>query len=110
MFGGIAFLVAGHMACGVVGDDLLLRVGEHAHADALRRAHARVMDFTGRPSRGMIYVAPPGIATRAKLQAWIARALAHVATLPPRTNVSTRGTRSRARAKGRAPRSSSRTE
>ena len=30
MFGGLAFMVAGHMACGIVGDDLMLRLGETA--------------------------------------------------------------------------------
>jgi TfoX/Sxy family transcriptional regulator of competence genes len=27
MFGGIAFMIGGNMACGVIGDDLIVRVG-----------------------------------------------------------------------------------
>ena len=47
MFGGIAFMVSGHMACGVAGDDLMLRLGPEGVADALRHPDARPMDFTG---------------------------------------------------------------
>ena len=52
MFGGIAFLVDGNMAVGVSKDDLMVRVGPTAHADALSRPGARVFDMTGRPSPG----------------------------------------------------------
>ncbi len=82
MFGGLAFMVAGHMCCGIVGRDLMVRVGPEQHAAALALPHARVMDFTGRPSRNMIYVAPAGVATPPELSAWVARALRCVAALP----------------------------
>lgn len=29
MFGGLAFMVRGHMVCGVLHDDLMLRLGPH---------------------------------------------------------------------------------
>ena len=35
MFGGIAFMVNGHMSCGVVKDTLMARIGPHLHAQAL---------------------------------------------------------------------------
>ena len=56
MFGGLAFMVGGHMCCGVIGDDLMVRVGRDAYEDALAAKGARPMDFTGRPLRGMVYV------------------------------------------------------
>jgi len=84
MFGGIAFMVKGHMCCGISGDDLMLRVGPDRHAEALRRAHARPMDFTGRPMKGFIYVAPEGFATQKALQEWVSVAEDFVSTLPPR--------------------------
>ena len=84
MFGGVAFLVAGHMACGVIKEDLMLRLGEEGADAALDRPHTRVMDFTGRPSKGAIYVEPAGTGDDAELRAWIDRALAYVATLPPK--------------------------
>ncbi|MDH3625981.1 MAG: TfoX/Sxy family protein, partial [Myxococcales bacterium] len=47
MFGGLSFLVNGHMCCGIVGDDLMVRVGPDAYEGALKKKGARPMDFTG---------------------------------------------------------------
>ena len=82
MFGGLAFMLDGKMLCGVVHRDLMVRVGPEAYAQALARPHARPMDFTGRPLKGFLYVAPPGIRTARTLTSWIDRALAFVATAP----------------------------
>lgn len=84
MFGGLAFMVDGHMTVGVLGDDLMVRVGKEAHDDALDQPHARVMDFTGRPSTGMVYVAADGVADDAALASWVDRGLAFTSTLPPK--------------------------
>jgi TfoX/Sxy family transcriptional regulator of competence genes len=82
MFGGLAFLLRGHMCVGVVGEELMVRVGPEAHAEALRRPHAREMDFTGRPMKGMIYVAVEGIESDADLEQWIARGVRFARSLP----------------------------
>jgi hypothetical protein len=84
MFGGIAFMLDGHMAVGIVGEDLMVRLGPDAAAAALSRANVRPMDFTGRPMKGMVYVAPAGIRTACDLRRWIDAAAAFVATLPPK--------------------------
>jgi hypothetical protein len=84
MFGGLAFMVAGHMACGILGDRLLVRVGPDAYAAALREPHAREMDFTGRPMKGIVEVGPEGFANDPDLGAWVRRGLAFVSTLPPK--------------------------
>jgi TfoX/Sxy family transcriptional regulator of competence genes len=84
MFGGIAFMVGGHIVCGVIKEDLMLRLGEQGADQALDRPHTRVMDFTGRPSKGAVYVEPAGTAGDAELRAWIDRALAFVSTLAPK--------------------------
>jgi hypothetical protein len=81
MFGGLAFMIDGAMCCGVVGRDLMVRVGPEALAAALARPHTRVMDFTGRPSRGMVYVGPGGTGTARGVAAWVARGLAFVESL-----------------------------
>jgi TfoX/Sxy family transcriptional regulator of competence genes len=85
MFGGLAFLVRGHMCCGIVGSDLMVRTGPDGFADALANAHVRPMDFTGRPSKGMVYVAPAGIRTASALRKWIERGIRFAETLPART-------------------------
>jgi len=74
MFGGLCFLLAGRMAAGIVKNDLMLKVGPEAYEDALAQPHARPMDFTGRPMRGMVYVSPQGIATESALAGWLRRA------------------------------------
>jgi TfoX N-terminal domain len=80
--GRLAVMVRSHMACGLIGNDLMLRVGAAREADALAQPHARPMDFTHRPMTGMIYVAPAGVRTAAALRGWVDRSLAFVATLP----------------------------
>jgi TfoX/Sxy family transcriptional regulator of competence genes len=83
MFGGLAVLVDGNMACGVVGDRLMLRLGPIAAEEALRRPNVRPMDFTGRPMTGMVYVEPAGLRGVA-LRNWVERAVAHARSLPPK--------------------------
>ena len=85
MFGGIAFLVGGHMVCGVVGDALMLRLGADAADVALGEPHVRPMDFTGRPMSTMVFVEPDGIESNAALADWIERAMTYVQTLPAKT-------------------------
>lgn len=82
MFGGLCFLVGGNMTCGIVKRELMVRVGPDGYADALDQPHARPMDFTGRPLRGMVYVSERGIATDAQLRAWMKRALKFTGALP----------------------------
>src|SRR5262245_27635425 len=75
MFGGVAFMIAGRMACGVIHDDLMVKVGAEGHDAALALPHTRAMDFTGRPMRGMVYVAPAGTTADEDLRGWIRRAV-----------------------------------
>lgn len=81
MFGGIAFMVRGNMCCGIVKDDLMLRVGAERYEEALA-AGARVMDFTGRPMRGMVYVDAVKCKTEKMLTAWLERGLRFTESLP----------------------------
>ena len=84
MFGGVAYLLNGNMAVGIVKDDLMVRVGADAHDDALSRPHTRPMDFAGRPMRGMVYVAPAGVKAASALDEWVRRGVEHTLTLPPK--------------------------
>ena len=82
MFGGVAFMVRGNMCCGVIGDRLMLRVGPKGYEAALSRPHARAMDFTGRPMKGLVYIGPAGFASAGDLKGWIARAMEFALSLP----------------------------
>lgn len=84
MFGGLAFMVNGHMCVGLSNDRLMVRVGKDAHDEALAQPYVRPMDFTGRPMKGFLFVDPPGYATDEDLQAWVDRCLTYVLSLPPK--------------------------
>ena len=84
MFGGIAFMVSGHMCCGVIGEELMARVGPEQYDMALREPYARQMDFTGKPLKGFVYVGAEGFASDKDLASWIRRCEQFVNTLPPK--------------------------
>ena len=65
MFGGIAFMVNGNMFAGVIRDDLMARVGGTNYDAALQRPGVRLMDFAGRPMKGMVYVEPAALTSDA---------------------------------------------
>jgi TfoX/Sxy family transcriptional regulator of competence genes len=83
MFGGLTFLVAGNMCCGVQGDELIVRLDPEREDEALGRPHARPMDFTGRPMRGFVTVRPEGLDDE-RLKQWVEDAVARAASLPPK--------------------------
>ncbi len=84
MFGGLCFLISGNMCCGVVGDELMVRVGSDNYEDALAHAHVREMDFTGRPLKGMVYVGTVGLKSDASLARWVEKGVAFASSLPPK--------------------------
>ena len=83
MFGGLAFMLGGHMFCGVVKDALMVRLGPEGADRALDRPHVRPMDFTGRPMNGMVFVDPAGLHGSA-LRQWVDAAAAYARGLPPK--------------------------
>jgi hypothetical protein len=84
MFGGIAFLLHGHMFVGINDDSLMARVGPAEYAHVLTMKHVREMDFTGKPLRGYVYVGAKGLRDDAALESWLTRCASFVGTLPPK--------------------------
>src|SRR5579872_992299 len=82
MFGGLAFLLGGKMFCGIVKDDLMVRVGPARYEESLRKPHVRPMDFTGRPMKGYVFVASAGCQTAESVRAWTSLGRDFVITLP----------------------------
>jgi TfoX/Sxy family transcriptional regulator of competence genes len=82
MFGGLAFLLEGHMFVGIVGSELMVRLGYEAAQRALELDHVREMDFTGRPMKNMIFVQPAGL-RGPELERWVTVAADHARTLAP---------------------------
>ncbi len=82
MFGGIAWMLAGNMACGVLGDELIVRLAPEDAERALAEPHTRPFDFTGRPMRNMAMVAPAGTADDEALAGWVDAGADFAASLP----------------------------
>jgi TfoX/Sxy family transcriptional regulator of competence genes len=83
MFGGLCFMLHGNMCTGVVGDRLMLRLGQEAAQTALEQPHVSPMDFTGRPMKGMVYVDQDAL-QGAALARWVDQAATFARTLPPK--------------------------
>jgi TfoX/Sxy family transcriptional regulator of competence genes len=83
MFGGVTFVLHGNMCCGVINDNLVLRLGADDAGEALSQPFTLPMDFTGRPMNGYVYVAPAGT-TGAALSGWLRRAVTFAGSRPPK--------------------------
>jgi TfoX N-terminal domain len=83
MFGGLAFLLDGTMACGVRGHDLLVRVDPAMHEAHVAEAGVRPDDLTGRPVKGWLLVEPTGLGNDDDLRRWVGRGVAYARSLPP---------------------------
>lgn len=83
MFGGICWLLNGHMVAGVETGRFMFRVGKAREAEALARPGAAPMDFTGRRMGGLVWV-DADAAIEAPLASWIDLAASHALSLPPK--------------------------
>ena len=84
MFGGVAFMIRGNMCCGVLNDDLILRLGPDEAEKGLRKPHTRHFDITGRLMKGFIMVGPRGHKTDEALRKWVRQAADFASALPPK--------------------------
>lgn len=82
MFGGIAFMLRGNMCCGVLNDELILRLGPEKAERALNNPHTRQFDITGRPMKGLVIVTPRGHKTDNALRKWVRQAAGFASSLP----------------------------
>ena len=84
MFGGLTFMVAGNMCCGVNRDDLILRLDSKTALEDLGSPYVRAWDFMKRPMPGMFAVNPAGCASQKAVDRWVKLALAHALSIPPK--------------------------
>ena len=77
MFGGLSFLYRGKMTVGIIKNELAVRVISDKMPQIMQSPHVRPMDFTKRPMKEFIYVAPAGFATETQLQDFINLGLEH---------------------------------
>jgi TfoX/Sxy family transcriptional regulator of competence genes len=84
MFGGIAFMVSGNMACGVLKEDLIVRLGDEEGEKAIAEDGVRPFDFTGKPMKGIVYVSPERISDDGGLAEWVEAGADYATSLPPK--------------------------
>jgi TfoX/Sxy family transcriptional regulator of competence genes len=82
MFGGVAFLVQGNMACGVHGQALIVRVGPQRYEEALSQPYTKPFDLTGRPMSGWVMVTAQGYETESDLRSWVRKGVEFARSLP----------------------------
>jgi TfoX/Sxy family transcriptional regulator of competence genes len=82
MFGGIGFLLHGNMACGVIRQDLIVRVGADRYLDALVQPYVELFDMTGRAMTGWVIVKKQGYQDDQDLQDWVSKGVEYARTLP----------------------------
>jgi TfoX/Sxy family transcriptional regulator of competence genes len=82
MFGGIAWMVNGNMACGIIGEDLMVRLDRADAEAAMAESHVGPVEFTGRPMGGFVVVEAAGVEDGSKLERWIDAGAAFAESLP----------------------------
>ena len=85
MFGGLAFLINGHMAVAASGrGGLVVRVPPADTANLLRREHVEPMVMAGRETRGWLRVSADGVKTKRQLLSWVTLGVDYARSLPPK--------------------------
>jgi TfoX/Sxy family transcriptional regulator of competence genes len=85
MFGGLAFLIGGHMSVSASHQGGLLLRCDPAETDALLgKPHVAAFEMRGRVMEGWLRVAPEGLRTKAQLERWVTRGVAYARSLPPK--------------------------
>jgi TfoX/Sxy family transcriptional regulator of competence genes len=85
MFGGLAFLIGGHMAVSASGrGGLLLHVDRADTDELLAKPHAQPFEMRGRTMEGWVRVEAEGLTSKRQLERWVARGVTHARSLPPK--------------------------
>lgn len=84
MFGGLCFMLNGHMCCGIETDRLMVRVLSDRYEALIKKPHAREMDLTGKPLKGFLFISEAGYRTAAGLARWLDEAVMFVKAKPPK--------------------------
>ena len=84
MFGGLSFLLYGHMAVGIHKDELIVHLAAEDSDTALQQPGVRVFDLTGRPMRGWVLISAEQLRDDGVLGHWVAYAINYASSLPVR--------------------------
>ena len=79
MFGGVGYMLHGNMAVGILGDDLIVRVGVDDYESMLKRTHVKIFTM-----KGWLMVEPSGTKSAKGLAQWVKLGVQFAAALPPK--------------------------
>jgi hypothetical protein len=83
MFGGLAFLIGGHMSVSISGQGgLLLRCDPEETDALLGKPHAAPFEMRGRAMQGWLRIDPAGLNTKRQLEPWVTRGVKYARSLP----------------------------
>jgi len=85
MFGGVCFLLNGNMVCGIINEDLIVRVGPEKYESSLKLRHVRKFDITGKAMKGWVMVSYEGHESDKNLLNWIRQGVSYVQSLPEKS-------------------------
>lgn len=64
-------MLRGKMCVGVLKDELMCRIDPQLHDASIKKKGCRTLDFTKKPMKGFVFVAPSGTADPKELRYWI---------------------------------------
>jgi|SRR3989344_1051651 len=86
MMGGLTFMVNGKMCVGVHKEEIMCRIDPDRQDEALKKPGSRVMNFTGKPMRGFVFVSAKALKNENAFNYWIDLALKYNAVVKPSKN------------------------
>jgi TfoX/Sxy family transcriptional regulator of competence genes len=85
MFGGLAFLIGGHMAVAASGQGgLLVRADPEDSRSLLSSKGVQRMEMRGRQMQGWLRVDDDAVRTKRQLERWVRIGVGYARTLPPK--------------------------
>jgi len=83
MFGGLAFLIGGHISVAASGrGGMMLHCDPDETETLAAKPHAKQVEMRGRQMRGWIHVAEEGLSSKRALKPWVERGVASARSLP----------------------------
>ena len=85
MFGGLAFLIGGHMAVAASGQGgILVRIDPDEGEKLLEKDHVEPFEMRGKAMKGWLRVDEEGVQTKRQLEPWVKRGVKFASALPPK--------------------------
>lgn len=69
--GGLCYMVADKMLCGIIKEQLMARIGPDLYEEALKQDGVNIMNFTGRSMKGYVFVEMDALDTDEQLEYWV---------------------------------------